>query len=138
MTARRSLHPNLGRVAAAYDDILARWASGTIDTATATARAATLVARDDQGVRWRIAADSGDWQREEADGRWVADVPPAAGYATLAAADLTGPVGASLRTVHRWQVAPVDERPVPVRFPRAAVVAAGVSTVAALAVPLLW
>ncbi len=98
------LHPNLGRVAAAYDTLVGQFATGELDAGEVNLRADTLIARDDQGVRWRIETTTGAWQRQLTDGRWVADLPPMAGRATLAAADLATVPGASLRTVTAYTV----------------------------------
>lgn len=78
-----SLHPNLARIAAAYDLIQLRFDSGELDAVAARAEMANLMARDDHGVSWRIHPDTGQWERQTLQGRWVADRPPTWGLATM-------------------------------------------------------
>jgi len=86
-----TLHPNLARVAAAYDDLADAVARGHIDESEARRRAAQLVARDDQGVRWWLCPDDGDWYRETQDLRWEKADPPAYGIPTVSPADVSAP-----------------------------------------------
>ena len=58
-----TLHPNLAKLAAAYDEILDRIARGQVTSVAARAEIAQLEARDDQGVRWNIDPDTGEWVR---------------------------------------------------------------------------
>ena len=63
-----TLHPNLAKLAAAYDEILDRIARGQVTSVAARAEIAQLEARDDQGVRWNIDPDTGEWVRKTALG----------------------------------------------------------------------
>lgn len=83
------LHPNLARLAAAYDEIFERWSRGLIDAARARAEISALVARDDEGILWSISPDSGQWRRRTRSGDFVEDTPPSFGLATPTAHDLT-------------------------------------------------
>ena len=84
-----SLHPNLARLAASYDQLVTACNRGEIEPAAAIARMSELTARDDNGVLWRLSAATGTWQRATIAGAWVADTPPAWGLATPTAHDLT-------------------------------------------------
>lgn len=84
------LHPNLARVAARYDLVTGEFAAGRISVDEARRQLAELVARDDQGVRWRIDPASGEWCRQTLDGGWVCDDPPTFGLATPDGWDLSG------------------------------------------------
>lgn len=77
-----TLHPNLARVAAAYDEIVDRMSRNVISPAQAFSEIAQLEARDDQGVRWSIDPQSGDWVRKTFTGDQQYDTPPTHGYAT--------------------------------------------------------
>lgn len=83
------LHPNLAATAAAYRRLHHEWASGQITHTEARARIAALVARDDQGVQWRIDPGTGQWQRQLRDMRWETAEPPTYGVQTLTAADVS-------------------------------------------------
>jgi hypothetical protein len=83
------LHPNLARIAVAYDDIFSQWESGRIDAAEAHRRIIALVARDDDGVLWTINPTTGAWMRRTLDGQTVEATPPAYGYATPTPHDLS-------------------------------------------------
>lgn len=91
MTEPAALHPNLARVAASYDLVIAEFAAGRINNITAQERIEALVARDDQGARWRIDLSDGMWRREQLDGTWVRDEPPTWGLATPGGWDLSRP-----------------------------------------------
>lgn len=78
----RPLHPNLARVAASYDEVMLAHAEHRIDDRTALERALALVARDDNGVRWRLNPATGSWERQARSGEWVAAAPPVYGLAT--------------------------------------------------------
>lgn len=84
------LHPNLAKIAAAYDDIYRRFSLGQLDARRAQAEIAALVARDDEGVMWSIDPESGDWRRRTRTGQLVVDNPPGFGLATPTAADVSG------------------------------------------------
>jgi hypothetical protein len=88
----QSLHPNLARLAASYDVILADWSAGRCNADQARLRMSQLEARDDQGVRWRLDPDDGEWRRMGLDGRWEHGVPPKWGLATASGWDLSGGV----------------------------------------------
>lgn len=83
------LHPNLARLAAAYDEIVGRWSSGVIDTPRARAEIAALVARDDEGVLWSIDPATGNWLRRTLNGDLVEGTPPSYGLATPTAHDVS-------------------------------------------------
>jgi hypothetical protein len=84
------LHPNLARLAAAYDDIFVRWTRGTIDAEQARIEIAALVARDDEGILWSIDPDNGQWLRRTITGDVVPGTPPTYGLATPTPHDLSG------------------------------------------------
>lgn len=76
------LHPNLARLAAAYDEIFERYASSRIDAVQARMEISALVARDDEGILWSIDPDSGEWLRRTITGELVVSKPPTYGLAT--------------------------------------------------------
>jgi hypothetical protein len=84
-----TLHPNLAKSAAAYDELHERLVRGLIRPEAASKEAAELIARDDEGVCWRIDPAIGGWVRKTLDGHWVADTPPSYGLATATPHDLT-------------------------------------------------
>lgn len=88
-----SLHPNLARLAAAYDRIIEQMEAGQLTAVNARARIAQLEARDDQGVRWSIDPDSGQFVRKTAFGEVEFDSPPRFGVMTADAYDYTGVSG---------------------------------------------
>lgn len=83
------LHPNLARIAAAYDDIHRRYGLRQLSADDAKAEILALQARDDDGVIWRISPNDGSWLRRTRDGQWVRGTPPPAGLATPTAHDLS-------------------------------------------------
>ncbi len=83
------LHPNLQKLAAAYRQLHHRWASGELDATETRQRIAALVARDDQGVQWRLDPNTGEWERQLHDGSWQQTNPPTYGLPTLSAADVS-------------------------------------------------
>jgi hypothetical protein len=83
------LHPNLARLAASYDDIMKEWALHRLSDEEANTKIAALVARDDNGVQWRISSVSGNWERNTKSHGWVEGVPPTFGLATPTARDFT-------------------------------------------------
>lgn len=85
------LHPNLARIAAAYDIVLEEHAQRKISVADARLRIAALETRDDQGIRWSIDPDTGRFVRTKADGTQVFDTPPEYGFATHDAFSYTHP-----------------------------------------------
>jgi hypothetical protein len=85
-----TLHPNLAKLAAAYDMILERLDRQQVTPIAARAEIAQLEARDDAGVRWSIDPDSGEWIRKTAFGDVEFDPrPPVSGYMTPDAFDYT-------------------------------------------------
>jgi hypothetical protein len=84
-----SLHPNLARLAAAYDDVMERYAHRQLSPQQARDQILALVARDDNGVVWSISPDTGRWQYRNSHNELVAAEPPAYGFASLTAHDLT-------------------------------------------------
>lgn len=83
MTHQPTLHPNLAKLAAAYDEIVERLGRHQITVAAARIEISQLEARDDQGVRWSIDPDSGEWTRKTATGDLEYDPnPPTYGYET--------------------------------------------------------
>jgi hypothetical protein len=85
------LHPNIARIAAAYDIILEELSSRQISVAAARAKIAQLEARDDDGTRWSIDPDSGQFVRKTALGAEEYDTPPRVGYQTHDAFSYTNP-----------------------------------------------
>lgn len=86
----RTLHPNLAKIAAAYDEIVERANRNALTAPAARDLIAQLEARDDEGVRWSIDASTGAWIRKTAFGDLEFDsAPPTSGYATPDAFDLT-------------------------------------------------
>jgi hypothetical protein len=83
-----SLHPNLARLAASYQQILGRLNTGTINLAQAHVEIRELVARDDEGVQWTINPRDGGWLFLSRNGEWMPAAPPASGFATLTPHDL--------------------------------------------------
>jgi len=83
------LHPNLAKLAAAYDDIFLRWTRGQIDAAEARMEILALQARDDDGILWSIDPESGAWLRRTLHGELVPGTPPSYGLATPTPHDLS-------------------------------------------------
>ena len=86
----RPLHPNLARIAAAYDAVMEDFRSQRIGPAEARRRVLTLIARDDNGLEWSIDPDTGAWQYRSQFGDLVTANPPAYGVAAFTPADLGG------------------------------------------------
>jgi hypothetical protein len=84
-----SLHPNLAKLAATYDEIFLRWSRGQIDADIARQEISALVARDDDGILWSIDPDSGAWLRRTISGELVPGTPPSYGLATPTPHDLS-------------------------------------------------
>lgn len=89
MDPQRSLHPNLARVAASYDDVCTRWASGLLTAEQAHRDIEALVARDDEGVLWSIDPRTGNWRYRTLQGVWTPGTPPTYGFATPTPFDVT-------------------------------------------------
>ena len=83
------LHPNLAKLAAAYDEIFLRWTRGQIDAAEARMEILALQARDDDGILWSIDPESGAWLRRTLHGDLVPGTPPSYGLATPTPHDLS-------------------------------------------------
>lgn len=83
------LHPNLARLAAAYDNVIERYSRREINPNQARSDILALVARDDNGVQWSIDPDSGDWCYRNLKGQLVVGDPPSYGLATPTAHDLS-------------------------------------------------
>lgn len=84
----RPLNPNLARIAAAYDDVMASYRAGQLNPQEARRRVLALVARDDNGLEWSINPDTGRWQYRSQFGEYVTAEPPAYGVAGFTPADL--------------------------------------------------
>jgi len=84
----RPLHPNLARIAAAYDDVMADFRAQRIGPAEARRRVLTLLARDDNGLEWSIDPDTGAWRYRNQFGEMVTANPPAYGVAGFTPTDL--------------------------------------------------
>jgi hypothetical protein len=84
-----SLHPNLSRIAAEYDEVIARFERREINSMQAKGQMLALIARDDNGTQWRLNPENGRWQYQTLGREWVYSVPPAYGYATPTAFDVT-------------------------------------------------
>lgn len=79
----RRLHPDLARVAVAYDDIVERHSRGAITAAEAQRAIDSLVARDDNGVQWKVDSLTGRWKFKDASGSYSFGQPPESGLAGL-------------------------------------------------------
>jgi hypothetical protein len=86
----RPLHPNLARIAAAYDDVMSEFRAGRILPAEARRRVLTLIARDDNGLEWSLNPDTGGWQYRNQFGEMTSANPPAYGVAGFTPTDLGG------------------------------------------------
>lgn len=86
----RPLHPNLAKLAANYDEIIERYANGTLGAVAAQREIAALVARDDEGILWSIDPTTGDWLRKTRSGELVPGEPPAYGLETATPHDISG------------------------------------------------
>lgn len=76
------LHPNLARLAAAYDEIIERFSNRQLSPTQARSEIMRLIARDDNGVQWSIDPDSGEWRYRNFSGDLVVSDPPAYGLST--------------------------------------------------------
>ena len=94
MAQQQPLHPNLARLAAAYDDIVARFGRNEITAPEARGRIAALTARDDTGVMWSIDPDTAEWRFQTRTGELQLGKPPTYGLATPTAFDLSHSSGA--------------------------------------------
>jgi hypothetical protein len=87
--ASQPLHPNLARLAAAYDEIIERFSNRQLSPTQARSEIMRLIARDDNGVQWSIDPDSGEWRYRNFKGDLVVSDPPAYGFATQTAHDFS-------------------------------------------------
>lgn len=92
-SAALGLHPNLARIAVAYQDLVQSFAFGRIDSTQASVQARELVARDDDGTMWTINPRDGGWLRCSVFGEWAPGEPPTSGFSTLSAWGLSGREG---------------------------------------------
>jgi hypothetical protein len=83
-----TLHPNLARIAASYQQILGRHSRGEIALTIAHGEIRELVARDDEGVQWTINPRDGGWLFLSRNGQWMPADPPRSGFATITPHDL--------------------------------------------------
>lgn len=79
----RALHPNLARVAVAYDEILVEFSRRVTTPQEARRRVLALVARDDNGLEWSIDPENGRWQYRTHWGELITADPPAYGVVGL-------------------------------------------------------
>jgi len=93
----RPLHPNLARIASAYDQVMYEYRSGVLSPAEARRRTLTLVARDDNGLEWSIDPDTGSWRYRNQFGEMVTANPPSYGVAGFTPDDLGGGTGPDTR-----------------------------------------
>ncbi len=82
------LHPNLARLAAAYDQIVEDHRCSKISSREARGRISALMGRDDTGLLWAIDPDSGKWCFRNLRGDLVEAEPPRFGIASPKPSDL--------------------------------------------------
>jgi hypothetical protein len=82
------LHPNLARLAAAYDEIVERHRSGRISARQARGEVAALMGRDDTGLVWTINPHNGRWCYRNLRGDLVEADPPRFGVPSPTPAQL--------------------------------------------------
>ena len=90
------LHPNLARLAAAYDVIVEDHRCGRITSREARGRISALVGRDDTGLLWTINPDTGKWSFRNLRGDLVEADPPRFGIASPTPAELGAASGVDL------------------------------------------
>ncbi|MFM7088556.1 MAG: hypothetical protein ACKOW9_03430 [Candidatus Paceibacterota bacterium] len=83
-----TLHPNLARVAAIYDDIVNDLNTGKIESSQAYRLIGSLSAKDDNGVEWSINPENGVWRYRSIDGEMREAEPPQVGMASLTPYDI--------------------------------------------------
>jgi hypothetical protein len=106
----QSLHPNLARLAADYDDIVAAFSRSELSVSEARARIRTLVARDDEGTQWSIDPDTADWCYKDRHGAIQKGNPPSYGHASPNPHQISRPGLSTAGNPDRNIVfAPVDE-----------------------------
>lgn len=106
----QTLHPNLGRIAAAYDDIVDKHTRGLLTASAARGQALALHARDDHGIIWRINPDTSKWEHKTRTQEWKTAIPPAYGLATSTAFDVApNPASRAFNPDSRINFHQVDE-----------------------------
>lgn len=70
------LHPNLARLAAAYDDVIERHRQGRISARQAKGEVSALFGRDDSGLIWTINPVNGHWCYRNLRGELIEAEPP--------------------------------------------------------------
>lgn len=83
------LHPNLARLAAAYDALVGQYAQGELTADEVNGRIAALVARDDAGLLWSIDPVTAAWRYRTRSGEYRQAQPPTSGVATPTAFDFS-------------------------------------------------
>jgi len=84
----QSLHPNLARIAAEYDEVVKNFKNGMLTQSEARRRVLALTARDDEGLEWSFDPDTGMWRYQNKWGDYVLSDPPLAGVMGLAPEDI--------------------------------------------------
>jgi hypothetical protein len=103
----KPLHPNLARLAAAYDEILERHQQGRITPRQAKGEVSALVGRDDSGLVWMINPVTGRWCYRNLRGELVEAEPPRYGVPSVTPAELgAGQQGNLDQRVTFFDVAP--------------------------------
>lgn len=87
----KSLHPNLARIAAEYDEIVLQAQIGHITPEQANARISRLIAKDDQGLDWSINPTTGNWVYKNSKGELVEAFPPEYGFTSPTPKDIGSP-----------------------------------------------
>jgi len=134
------LHPNLARIAAAYDRIIDQMEAHQLSVPAAREQIRELEARDDAGVRWSIDPDTGQFMRKTVFGGLEFDTPPTSGVMTFDAFSFSPQSrddDPSLRVTYTPVDTPSTAQPQPSSRTRAGVVALRVAA-AALALAAAW
>jgi hypothetical protein len=84
------LHPNLARLAAAYDEIVERHRQGRITSRQARGEVYALMGRDDAGLVWTINPLNGRWCYRNLRGDLVEADPPRFGVPAPTPLELGG------------------------------------------------
>lgn len=87
----KSLHPNLARIAAEYDEIVLQAQLGHLTPEQANAQISRLVAKDDQGLDWSINPITGNWVYKNFKGELVEASPPEFGFTSPTPRDIGSP-----------------------------------------------
>ena len=83
-----TLHPNLARIAAMYDEIVSDLNTGKISANQAHRLILTLSAKDDNGVEWSINPENGVWRYRSLSGDLREGEPPQYGMASMTPYDI--------------------------------------------------